>query len=78
MNAIYDAIHFNVENVVAAFGPSAAFFPQRNTLRNYQCHSAPPEVSLVNGSGLVLPWRATPQRTVERSMPVTTSAEVRI
>jgi hypothetical protein len=47
VNAVDDAADFNVKNIVAAFSPGAAFFAQRNTLRNYQCHSAPPEVSFV-------------------------------
>jgi hypothetical protein len=34
MDAVNDAADFNIKNVAAAFSPGAAFFTQRNTLRN--------------------------------------------
>jgi hypothetical protein len=38
VNAVNDAADFNIKNVVAAFGPGAAFFTQRQPLADDQCH----------------------------------------
>jgi hypothetical protein len=40
VNAVDDAINFNVKNVIAAFSPGAAFFAQRQPLGDDQRHTS--------------------------------------